>query len=152
MGGFLRPNSEALKASSSSGAGVGVGGLEGGAGDGVDRRLAWTPVGVGDRMSESERAERRERQRELANRLKASARRPRPCKQILAATTPPPQPARCCETSATQLPGCSTSSVIQSLYCSTRGALKHELTRCLRTGRAVRRPSRKVGRRCQILV
>jgi transposase, IS30 family len=29
----------------------------------------------------------------------------------------------------------------------SRGALKHELTRCLRTGRAVRRPSRKVGQR-----
>ena len=35
----------------------------------------------------------------------------------------------------------------QSLYVQSRGALKQELTRCLRTGRAVRRPSRKVGQR-----
>jgi transposase, IS30 family len=39
----------------------------------------------------------------------------------------------------------STETIYQSLYVQSRGALKHELTRCLRTGRAVRRPSRKVG-------
>ena len=31
--------------------------------------------------------------------------------------------------------------------CSLVAPLKHELTRCLRTGRAVQRPSRKVGQR-----
>jgi IS30 family transposase len=41
----------------------------------------------------------------------------------------------------------STETIYQSLYVQFRGALKHELTRCLRTGRAVRRPSRKVGQR-----
>jgi transposase, IS30 family len=41
----------------------------------------------------------------------------------------------------------STETIYQSLYVQSRGALKHELTRCLRTGRAVRRPSRKVGQR-----
>ena len=35
----------------------------------------------------------------------------------------------------------STETIYQSLYVQSRGALKHELTRCLRTGRAVRRPS-----------
>jgi transposase, IS30 family len=41
----------------------------------------------------------------------------------------------------------STESIYQSLYVQSRGALKQELTRYLRTGRAVRRPSRKVGQR-----
>jgi transposase, IS30 family len=41
----------------------------------------------------------------------------------------------------------STETIYQSLYLQSRGALKHELTRYLRTGRAVRRPSRKVGQR-----
>ncbi len=41
----------------------------------------------------------------------------------------------------------STETIYQSLYVQSRGALKHDLTRCLRTGRAVRRPSRKVGQR-----
>ena len=41
----------------------------------------------------------------------------------------------------------STETIYQSLYVQTRGALKRDLTRCLRTGRAVRRPSRKVGQR-----
>ena len=41
----------------------------------------------------------------------------------------------------------STETIYQSLYVQSRGALKHELTRSLRTGRAVRRPPRKVGQR-----
>ena len=41
----------------------------------------------------------------------------------------------------------STETIYQSLYVQSRGALKQNLTRCLRTGRAVRRPSRKVGQR-----
>jgi transposase, IS30 family len=41
----------------------------------------------------------------------------------------------------------STETIYQSLYVQSRGALKRELTRYLRTGRAVRRPSRKVGQR-----
>lgn len=41
----------------------------------------------------------------------------------------------------------STETIYQSLYVQSRGALKQDLTRCLRTGRAVRRPSRKVGQR-----
>jgi len=41
----------------------------------------------------------------------------------------------------------STETIYQSLYVQSRGALKRELTACLRTGRAVRRPSRKVGQR-----
>jgi IS30 family transposase len=38
-------------------------------------------------------------------------------------------------------------TIYQSLYVQSRGALKHELTRSLRTGRALRRPSRKAGQR-----
>ena len=38
-------------------------------------------------------------------------------------------------------------TIYQSLYVQSRGALKRELTRRLRTGRAMRRPSRKVGQR-----
>jgi IS30 family transposase len=41
----------------------------------------------------------------------------------------------------------STETIYQSLYVQSRGALKRELTACLRTGRALRRPSRKVGQR-----
>jgi IS30 family transposase len=41
----------------------------------------------------------------------------------------------------------STETIYQSLYVQSRGALKRDLTRCLRTGRAVRRPSRKAGQR-----
>lgn len=41
----------------------------------------------------------------------------------------------------------STETIYQSLYVQSRGALKRDLAVCLRTGRAVRRPSRKVGQR-----
>ena len=41
----------------------------------------------------------------------------------------------------------STETIYQSLYVQSRGALKQDLTRWLRSGRAVRRPSRKVGQR-----
>jgi IS30 family transposase len=41
----------------------------------------------------------------------------------------------------------STETLYQSLYVQTRGALKRDLTRCLRTGRAVRKPCRKPGQR-----
>ena len=41
----------------------------------------------------------------------------------------------------------SAETIYQSLYVQSRGALKRDLTRYLRTGRAVRRPSRKVGQR-----
>jgi IS30 family transposase len=36
----------------------------------------------------------------------------------------------------------STETIYQSLYVQSRGALRRELTTCLRTGRAVRRPKR----------
>jgi IS30 family transposase len=39
----------------------------------------------------------------------------------------------------------SHETIYQSLYVQSRGALKHELTRQLRTGRALRRPRRKEG-------
>jgi IS30 family transposase len=41
----------------------------------------------------------------------------------------------------------STETIYQSLYVQSRGALRRDLTACLRTGRALRRPSRKVGQR-----
>jgi transposase, IS30 family len=41
----------------------------------------------------------------------------------------------------------STETIYQSLYVSSRGALRRELTKCLRTGRALRRPGRKAGQR-----
>lgn len=41
----------------------------------------------------------------------------------------------------------SPETIYQSLYLQSRGALKRDLTRCLRTGRAVRKPSRKPGQR-----
>ena len=41
----------------------------------------------------------------------------------------------------------SPETIYQSLYVQSRGALKRDLTSCLRTGRAVRGPSRKVGQR-----
>jgi len=41
----------------------------------------------------------------------------------------------------------SAETIYQSLYVQSRGALKQELTRYLRTGRALRHPSRKVGQR-----
>ncbi|MGH2801548.1 MAG: IS30 family transposase [Thermoleophilaceae bacterium] len=41
----------------------------------------------------------------------------------------------------------STETIYQSLYVQSRGALRRELTKCLRTGRALRRPGRTVGQR-----
>ena len=41
----------------------------------------------------------------------------------------------------------STETIYQSLYVQSRGALRRELTKCLRTGRALRQPSRKTGQR-----
>jgi transposase, IS30 family len=41
----------------------------------------------------------------------------------------------------------STETIYQSLYVQSRGALRRELARCLRTGRALRRPCRRAGQR-----
>jgi transposase, IS30 family len=41
----------------------------------------------------------------------------------------------------------STETIYQSLYVQSRGALRRELTRHLRTGRALRKPGRAVGQR-----
>jgi IS30 family transposase len=41
----------------------------------------------------------------------------------------------------------STETIYQSLYVQSRGALRRDLTRCLRTGRALRRPCRQAGQR-----
>jgi IS30 family transposase len=41
----------------------------------------------------------------------------------------------------------STETIYQSLYVQSRGALRRELTACLRTGRALRHPSRRAGQR-----
>ncbi len=39
----------------------------------------------------------------------------------------------------------STETIYQSLYVQSRGALRRELTKCLRTGRALRQPGRRSG-------
>jgi transposase, IS30 family len=41
----------------------------------------------------------------------------------------------------------SAETIYQSLYVSSRGALRRELTRCLRTGRQLRKPGRRAGQR-----
>jgi IS30 family transposase len=41
----------------------------------------------------------------------------------------------------------STETIYQSLYVQSRGALRRELTRYLRTGRALREPGRTAGQR-----
>jgi len=41
----------------------------------------------------------------------------------------------------------STETIYQSLYVQSRGALRRELTRCLRTGRPLRHPGRQPGQR-----
>ncbi|RAX43755.1 hypothetical protein DQ354_18970, partial [Arthrobacter sp. AQ5-06] len=41
----------------------------------------------------------------------------------------------------------SPETIYQSLYVQSRGALKRDLTACLRTGRAMRQPCRKAGQR-----
>ena len=41
----------------------------------------------------------------------------------------------------------SHETIYQALYVQSRGALRRELTRCLRTGRAVRRPQRRQDER-----
>jgi transposase, IS30 family len=41
----------------------------------------------------------------------------------------------------------STETIYQSLYVTSRGALKRELTRYLRTGRTLRKPGRRTGQR-----
>jgi len=39
------------------------------------------------------------------------------------------------------------ATIYQSIYVQSRGALRRDLAVCLRTGRALRRPSRNVGQR-----
>jgi IS30 family transposase len=41
----------------------------------------------------------------------------------------------------------SAETIYQSLYIQSRGALRRDLTKCLRTGRALRRPCRQANRR-----
>jgi transposase, IS30 family len=41
----------------------------------------------------------------------------------------------------------SPETIYQSIYAQSRGALRRDLAVCLRTGRVVRRPSRKPGQR-----
>ena len=41
----------------------------------------------------------------------------------------------------------STETIYQSLYVQSRGALRRELTKCLRTGRSLRHPGRRPGQR-----
>jgi IS30 family transposase len=41
----------------------------------------------------------------------------------------------------------SAETIYQSLYVQSRGALRRDLTRCLRTGRALRRPGRQANKR-----
>ena len=41
----------------------------------------------------------------------------------------------------------SAETIYQSLYVQSRGALRRDLTRCLRTGRALRRPGRHANKR-----
>src|SRR5664279_3370529 len=41
----------------------------------------------------------------------------------------------------------STETIYQSLYVTSRGALKRELTACLQTGRTLRKPGRQTGQR-----
>ncbi len=41
----------------------------------------------------------------------------------------------------------SAETIYQSLYVTSRGALKRELTACLRTGRTLRKPGRRTGQR-----
>jgi IS30 family transposase len=41
----------------------------------------------------------------------------------------------------------SPETIYQSLYIQSRGALRRDLARCLRTGRALRRPCRQAGQR-----
>ena len=41
----------------------------------------------------------------------------------------------------------SAETIYQSLYVQSRGALRRDLTRCLQTGRALRRPRRRPGQR-----
>nr|WP_211241676.1 IS30 family transposase [Patulibacter minatonensis] len=41
----------------------------------------------------------------------------------------------------------STETIYQSLYVQSRGALRRDLTTCLRTGRALRKPCRQPGQR-----
>jgi IS30 family transposase len=41
----------------------------------------------------------------------------------------------------------SPETIYQSLYVQSRGALRRDLTRCLRTGRALRRPRRRLNQR-----
>jgi IS30 family transposase len=41
----------------------------------------------------------------------------------------------------------SHETIYQSLYVQSRGALRRELTKCLRTGRAIRRPKRRADQR-----
>ena len=41
----------------------------------------------------------------------------------------------------------SPETIYQALYVQSRGALRRDLAKCLRTGRALRQPGRRAGQR-----
>jgi hypothetical protein len=68
----------------------------------------------------------------------------RPKEQTDAATGPSRSPGGCAAASPDDPEmWVSTETIYQSLYVQSRGALKRELTRYLRTGRSLRKPGRQ---------
>ena len=69
-------------------------------------------------------------------------------KLSVGATRPSRSSAGCAANSLTiRRCGCLPETIYQSLYVQSRGALRRDLTKCLQTGRALRRPGRRANQR-----
>ena len=70
-------------------------------------------------------------------------------RKISAGATPPSRSTGGCAANSLKMPEMRVSpeTIYQSLYVQSRGALRRDLTKCLRTGRALRRPGRQAGKR-----
>jgi IS30 family transposase len=95
-------------------------------------------------------AQRKAEQRRHRPKLSKIAANPLLHEQVQAKLTRKLSPRQCAAEIRAQFPDdpsmrISHESIYRSLFVQGRGELRRELTRCLRTGRAVRRPRRRTG-------
>jgi transposase, IS30 family len=97
-------------------------------------------------------AQRRFEQRLSRRRASKLAVNPRLCAEVAARLAAKHSPEQISQRLRTDFPDdpemwVSHETIYRSLYVQGKGELKRELTRCLRTGRAVRKPRRRDGQR-----
>jgi IS30 family transposase len=97
-------------------------------------------------------AQRRFEQRLSRRRASKLADNPRLCAEVAARLAAKHSPEQISQRLRTDFPDdlemwVSHETIYRSLYVQGKGELKRELTRCLRTGRAVRKPRRRDGQR-----